>query len=100
VVFHGKWNFRPHMWKSHGYSQRPNKWRNEKMDYSFAYSGFGKMMAYLDPGSGSILIQMVIASLLGAGLLIRSQWAKIKKFLGMSQPDTGEDELEDDLLDE
>ena len=56
---------------------------------------------YLDPGTGSILIQMLIAALLGAGLLIRSQWAKIKKLFGTSSPDVEEnDGLDDDLLDE
>ena len=54
---------------------------------------------YLDPGSGSILIQMLVAALLGAGLLIRSQWAKIKQMLGMSSiEETKKDE--DDFLDE
>lgn len=37
---------------------------------------------YLDPGSGSIILQMVIAALLGAGVIIRSQWSKIKKLFG------------------
>ena len=34
--------------------------------------------AYLDPGSGSYVIQIVIASIAGAGLLIKSQWHNIK----------------------
>ena len=57
---------------------------------------------YLDPGSGSILIQLAVAALLGAGLFIRSQWAKIKKLLGMSSPEVEEtnDDLDDDFLDE
>jgi len=70
------------------------------MDYSFIFSGLGKTMAYLDPGSGSILIQVIVAGLLGAGLLIRSQWAKIKKILGMTPANTREDDTKDDLLDE
>ena len=43
---------------------------------------------YLDPGSGSILIQLLIAALLGAGFVIRSQWAKIKKMLNIGNEDT------------
>ena len=58
------------------------------MHYSSVYSA----MLYLDPGSGSILIQLAVAALLGAGLFIRSQWAKIKKLLGMSSPEVEEDD--------
>ncbi len=34
--------------------------------------------AYLDPGSGSFLIQLLIAGLVGAGFLIKAYWKKIK----------------------
>ena len=70
------------------------------MHYSFIYSGLHEVMAYLDPGSGSILIQLLVAALLGAGLFIRSQWARIKKLFGMTSPEVEKDDLEDDLLDE
>jgi hypothetical protein len=33
---------------------------------------------YLDPGSGSFIIQMLLAGLLGAGVAIRIYWKKIK----------------------
>jgi hypothetical protein len=33
--------------------------------------------AYLDPGSGSFIIQLLIAGLVGAGFLIRVSWKKI-----------------------
>ena len=35
---------------------------------------------YLDPGSGSFLIQLIIASLLGAAFVIRTSWSRIKSF--------------------
>ena len=50
---------------------------------------------YLDPGSGSILIQMIVAAILGAGVLIRSQWARIKKWFGKSEDEQVEDETKD-----
>ncbi len=54
---------------------------------------------YLDPGSGSILIQMLVAAALGAGLLVRSQWAKIKKMFGKDLPETETiDSSEEDSL--
>ncbi len=34
--------------------------------------------AYLDPGSGSFIIQLLIAGLVGAGFLVRVYWKKIK----------------------
>ena len=49
---------------------------------------------YLDPGSGSIVLQMIIAAILGAGVLIRSQWARIKRWFGGKPAD--DDEAEDD----
>ncbi len=36
-----------------------------------------KPLAYLDPGTGSILIQVLIAVLLGGGILLRTFWKKI-----------------------
>ena len=36
--------------------------------------------AYLDPGSGSFIYQILIASLLGAGVAIRMYWRRIKGF--------------------
>ncbi|MBN1537561.1 MAG: hypothetical protein JW908_12560 [Anaerolineales bacterium] len=37
---------------------------------------------YLDPGSGSVILQTVLASLLGAGVIIRVFWKKIKSLGG------------------
>jgi hypothetical protein len=50
---------------------------------------------YLDPGSGSIIVQILIAALLGIGLALRSSWGKIKRlFGGKSKPTAGEDSHE------
>lgn len=40
----------------------------------------GEKMAYLDPGSGSYLIQLIIAGLLGSLFVIRASWGRIKSF--------------------
>lgn len=56
---------------------------------------FSNTHPYLDPGSGSILIQLLIAGLLGAGILIRASWKRILKLFGRGKPeqvDDGEDE--------
>jgi len=36
--------------------------------------------AYLDPGSGSYLIQIIIASIAGLGYIAKLNWRKIKRF--------------------
>ena len=37
---------------------------------------------YLDPGSGSFLIQLLIATLAGLSIAIGANWSKIKRLLG------------------
>jgi len=38
------------------------------------------ILIYLDPGSGSFLIQLLIAGLAGAGIAIAISWGRIKRF--------------------
>jgi hypothetical protein len=40
-------------------------------------------LPYLDPGSGSFLIQLLIAALLGAAIAIRASWSRIKGWFGI-----------------
>jgi hypothetical protein len=47
---------------------------------------------YLDPGSGSFIIQILIASLLGLGLALRASWGKIKARFGSKSQPTDEDD--------
>jgi hypothetical protein len=49
---------------------------------------------YLDPGSGSILLQLLLAAIIGVGLVVRTQWAKIKSLF------KGKDVSEEDPDDE
>jgi len=37
--------------------------------------------AYLDPGTGSYVLQMIIAGLLGAAFAIKMSWLRIKRFI-------------------
>ena len=50
-------------------------------------------MAYLDPGTGSLLIQLLIGGALGIGLAIRIFWKNIIGLFNKNKP--GEDDLED-----
>jgi hypothetical protein len=38
-------------------------------------------MAYLDPGSGSFILQLLIAAILGGIVAIRAYWGRIKNFI-------------------
>ena len=58
-------------------------------------SGLGDKAAYLDPGSGSFLLQLLIAGLLGAGLALRASWGKIKKWFGRGD-EANDEEAEGD----
>jgi hypothetical protein len=50
-------------------------------------------LAYLDPGSGSFLIQLLIATLLGLGIAVRASWSKIKTWWGgKSKADEDDDD--------
>jgi hypothetical protein len=56
--------------------------------------------AYLDPGSGSFLIQLAIAALVGGAVLVRSQWSRIKKLFGGKPSEPDEEDAEDEKEDE
>jgi hypothetical protein len=55
---------------------------------------FAMLPLYLDPGSGSFLLQLLIAGLAGLGIAIAASWSRIKRWLkkkGKAQPDEDED---------
>ena len=39
-------------------------------------------LAYVDPGSGSFILQALVATLAGAAVAINAYWAKLKRFFG------------------
>lgn len=54
-------------------------------------------LAYLDGGSGSILLQMAIAALLGLGIATRAYWGKIRGWFGIKpKPSNEEDDDSED----
>jgi hypothetical protein len=55
----------------------------------------GKPALYLDPGSGSFILQVLIAALLGGGFAIKAYWKNIKKLFVKTPPDEESDEEED-----
>ncbi len=57
---------------------------------SFTHSAF----AYLDPGSGSYILQMLVAGFLGGLYAIKLYWVRIKNFF------SGKSTIEDDSFEE
>ena len=49
---------------------------------------------YLDPGSGSMLLQLLLAAILGAGILLRTQWGKITSLF--KRKNDADEEIEDE----
>ena len=51
-------------------------------------------MNYLDPGSSSVLLQLLIAGLLAIGLAVRASWSKIKALFNRKAEGTDDDDEE------
>ena len=41
--------------------------------------------AYLDPGTGSAIMSMIIGLFVAIGIFVKNFWYKIKKFFGLSK---------------
>ncbi len=49
--------------------------------------------AYIDPGTGSFIIQGIIAAVVGAGVVLRMFWGRIKaRVTGKPSPSLDDDE--------
>lgn len=44
--------------------------------------------AYLDPGTGSMLIQLVLGGVAGAMVVVRLYWQRVKEFFSFKRPPT------------
>jgi len=56
-------------------------------------SSIPKEPAYLDPGTGSILLQLILAAILAIGVFVRAQWGRIRGLFGKKS-------IDDDVPDE
>jgi hypothetical protein len=56
----------------------------------------GKPALYLDPGSGSFILQVLLAALLGGGFAIKAYWKNIKRIFKKDPPE----ELDEEDTDE
>jgi len=44
-------------------------------------------MSYIDPGSGSVVLQMIVAAVLGVAVTVKLQWQRIRARFGSRRPD-------------
>lgn len=51
------------------------------------------LVAYMDPGSGSLLLQLVLGGLAGAAVALKLFWSRIKEFFGRGDSSEKEEEL-------
>ncbi len=55
-----------------------------------------KPKEYLDPGTGNLVIKILLASMVGIGFAFRSFWGKLfRKITGKTEEDIGEDNKDD-----
>ncbi|MCF6224862.1 MAG: hypothetical protein L3J22_00965 [Xanthomonadales bacterium] len=51
--------------------------------------------AYLDPGTGSVLLQVILGGVAAVGVIIKMYWHRLRAALGLSKEE-GIEELEDE----
>jgi len=43
------------------------------------------ILAYIDPGTGSIILQALVAAVAGVTIVVKLYWRRLRKFLGLRQ---------------
>ena len=56
---------------------------------------FFRPLLYLDPGTGSFIIQLLLAGLLGIGLAVKVYWKKIATFFNRNKEESTLDSLDE-----
>ena len=56
---------------------------------------FFKPLLYLDPGTGSFIIQILLAGLLGIGVAVKVYWNKIRDFFDRNKKDSSIETLDE-----
>ena len=52
---------------------------------------FTDAMAYLDPGTGSMLLQVILGGIAAVGVAIKLYWHKLRAAFGMAKKEEPED---------
>jgi hypothetical protein len=48
------------------------------------------VLAYLDPGSGSLLLQALVGGVASAAVMAKLYWRRAKRFLGLERDEPGD----------
>lgn len=59
---------------------------------AFSFTAIPVANAYMDPGSGSFIIQMLVGAALGASLAIKVYWRKLVSFFTGRKRDESDEE--------
>ncbi len=61
------------------------------MDFSLSY-----IIGYIDPGTGSIILQAIAAGVVGGAVAVKLFWHRIINFFGLKKQSKHDDEAADD----
>lgn len=53
---------------------------------------FTDALAYLDPGTGSMMLQVILGGIAAVGVAIKLYWHRLRAALGMAKKEDPEDE--------
>ena len=53
---------------------------------------FTDVLAYLDPGTGSMMLQVILGGIAAVGVAIKLYWHRLRAALGMAKKEDPEDE--------
>jgi len=48
--------------------------------------------AYIDPGTGSYMLQLLVGGMMAAGVLVKMYWQRIKSFFSHRGPGSSDDD--------
>jgi hypothetical protein len=54
----------------------------------FVFATEAQVDAYLDPGSGSMLVQLLLGGIAGAAVIVKLGWQRLRSMLGMKERET------------
>ena len=58
------------------------------MPYNFSMNFHLFVLAYIDPGSGSMLLQMLLGGVAGVAVAVRMYWHRLRGFFGSRPKNT------------
>ncbi len=76
--------------RTHGRPRSPHSLR--LLTLAVASLAAGHAQAYLDPGSGSMLLQVILGGFAAAGVAIKLYWHRIKAAMGLGRKAEAEDD--------